>query len=141
VSYDYYVLKLTREITCLAELGPTTTVDLGSWSAVRQQVSSIIPGINWMDSGGSLQTENGWIEFGIASGGTLDRGFTIRASHRSDHRWEDALLQELCLAFNWSIIDSQRRSDGEHRSETYTMIYAGGVRQLRGLPEGSPSLE
>lgn len=131
MSYDYHALKLAREIAYLSEIGRATVVGLGTWSSVREQVSSIIPGIEWVAWGGSVRTEHGWIEFGIEEGAVLDFGFTIRTSLRSDHQWEENLLGELCRAFDWSIVD------GQGRSETYKMIHAGGVRQLGGRREGS----
>lgn len=140
MSYDYHVVKLARQIAYLREL-PETMVSLGSWSDVRQQISDIIPGINWDDGGGSLHTEVGWIEFRIGKDRPLDHGFTIRTSHRSDHQWEESLMRDLCRALDWSIIDRQSPFGGEHPSEAYTMLDARGVRQVPGYPEGSSGVE
>jgi hypothetical protein len=107
VSYDYIVMKLKRPVTDPSELGPDTVASFDDAPMLREAIGAIVSGIRWADSGGSLETEQGWMEFCVSESESNLEGFMVRTSHRSDHGWEAALIMKMCKANEWVAFDPQ----------------------------------
>jgi hypothetical protein len=107
MSYDYVVMKLKRPVADPSELGPETVAAFEDVSSVRQAIGAAVSGIEWVDSGGSLEADGGWMEFCVSEDQPILEGFMVRTSHGSDHGWEAAVIRKLCGTNQWVAFDPQ----------------------------------
>ena len=110
MSYTYLFFKPRRLPLSPGELSEESVEPLTNLDAVKASLNSVIPSLKWLPEGWARgETQEGrWLEFNVASGGTL----AMRCSLRADYR---AQVQDICDALNWVAVDEKPVCFQPHR--------------------------
>jgi len=100
-------MKLKAPLENAVDLRAEMLALMGDSSDVRHAIDGAVSGVEWMDWGGALRSDHGWIEFLVPADKAEVYDFTVRTSHQSDHGWESGVIKRLCSLYNLVAVDRQ----------------------------------